>query len=276
MRVSQLCDRCPQCCRPYVRTRARNAKEESWHKDLQSQMISMITAKMLTDICIWFDKNGVQSRPKNQSTRRSDTLPSETPTFSERLYPSFQALKSSSRSAQKSDAIKHPEHLTFLFGECLHTKIATRHHTPTKPTRSHFSFHSIIFVEAPLQTLYHNSLHNNRLKSAMMAITSSSSSLYLIPSHQLPAASSSSDMDISPSIIHGPTTPAQGMASITHIALQSQTEMELTSKRMRCAREVRFDTKISGRRIVSYTDEVRRDIYYNVSHLGDIPQKLCT
>ena len=61
--------------------------------------------------------------------------------------------------------------------------------------------------------------------------------------------------------------PTQGTEDTAHITLQSQTEIELTAKRMRHSRQVRFDSKISGRRILSYTDEVRRDIYYNVSHL---------
>ena len=103
---------------------------------------------------------------------------------------------------------------------------------------------------------------------------SSSSSLHLGPSYHLPAASTVRDVSISHSIIHGSTMPAQGMSDIAHITLQSQTEIEQTSKRIKRSRQVRFDSKISGRRIVSYTDEVRRDIYYNVSHLGDIPHKL--
>ena len=96
---------------------------------------------------------------------------------------------------------------------------------------------------------------------------SSSSSLHLGPSHQLTAATSS-DAGISPSIIHSSTMAGQDMMGIDHITQQPETALEPTPKRMRRSRQVRFDSKISGRRILSYTDEVRKDIYYNVSHLG--------
>ena len=96
---------------------------------------------------------------------------------------------------------------------------------------------------------------------------SPSSSLHLAPPHQLPAATSS-DVDISPSITQGSTMAAQGMMDIDHITQHQETALEPTPKRMRRSRQVRFDSKITGRRILSYTDEVRRDIYYNVSHLG--------
>ena len=99
------------------------------------------------------------------------------------------------------------------------------------------------------------------------SIAASSSSLFLAPSLHLPATSASSVVDISPSAIRASTMPAQGMTD-ARSTQQQETEQNLARKRLRRSRQVRFDSKISGRRIVSYSDEVRADIYYNVSHPG--------
>lgn len=165
------------------------------------------------------------------------------------------------RSAQKS-----------CDGNACIQKIAD---TLPQPTSSHSAIQSFNPSRPSNLFIFTIPKNNNRSKAAMMTIpttiTSSSSSLYLGllgPTHQMPAASSSSEIDISHSIIHGPTiTPAQGMIDIAHNAQQEDTALNLAPKRMRRSRQVRFDSKISGRRIVSYNDEVRRDIYYNVSHL---------
>ena len=95
---------------------------------------------------------------------------------------------------------------------------------------------------------------------------SSSSSLHLLPSRSpLTVEASSAKPDILPFVLQAVMTDPiiAGMVTSTH---QQDAGFEASPRRTKRPRQVRFDNKISGKKLAPFAAEVRSSMYYNVSY----------
>lgn len=129
----------------------------------------------------------------------------------------------------------------------------------------------------------HNHIPPNRYKPAMVTFpisTASPASLHLSSPLTIKPTAPSAKQDIL-SILYEAATMDPPRAGITY-PHQHDTGMKVTPKRTkRRPCKVRFNNKISGKKLAPFSAEERRGIYYNVSHLrpnapSDIgPRSLC-
>ena len=95
---------------------------------------------------------------------------------------------------------------------------------------------------------------------------SSSSSLHLLPSRSpLTVEASSAKPDILPFVLQAVMTDPiiAGVVTSTH---QQDVGFEASPRRTKRPRQVRFDNKISGKKLAPFAAEVRSSMYYNVSY----------
>eukprot|EP00563_Minutocellus_polymorphus_P003459 CAMPEP_0181041576 /NCGR_PEP_ID=MMETSP1070-20121207/11673_1 /TAXON_ID=265543 /ORGANISM="Minutocellus polymorphus, Strain NH13" /LENGTH=191 /DNA_ID=CAMNT_0023119697 /DNA_START=60 /DNA_END=635 /DNA_ORIENTATION=- len=103
---------------------------------------------------------------------------------------------------------------------------------------------------------------------------SSSSSLHLLPSRSpLTVEASSAKPDILPFVLQAVMTDPiiAGMVTSTH---QQDAGFEASPRRTKRPRQVRFDNKISGKKLAPFAAEVRSSMYYNKQELDNMHRNL--